>query len=87
MKVTVLASDEATAPLYRVRTIARLLERFAEVEVLGFCSNHDRLDPGRPRDFPYREFPCPPWPAFAMAARDLAKAVSGDVLYAMKARP
>lgn len=87
MKITLIASDEATAPLYRVRTLARVLMRFAEVEVLGFCSRPDLKDSCPPRDFPYREFPARPWPRFASDARALARFADGDVLYAMKPRP
>lgn len=85
MRITLLASDESSAPLYRVRILAQVLSRFAEVEVLGF--HFGPLDPGAPRDFPYRGFAARRGPAFRDAVRALAQEVHGDVLYAMKPRP
>lgn len=87
MRVTLLASDEATAPLYRVRILAQVLERVAEVEVLGFNLGPHHADPLAPRDFPYHETRARRWPHFAVDARALARRATGDVLYAMKARP
>lgn len=87
MKITLIASDESSAPLYRVRLLARVLSRRFEVEVLGFHFRPDALDPLAPRDFPYRGIPARPWPAFLQDARTLASKVSGDLIYAMKPRP
>lgn len=85
MRVTLIASDEASAPLYRVRLLARMLMRRFEVEVLGF--NFGSTDPLAPRDFPYREIPARPGVAFLSAARELANRATGDLIYAMKPRP
>ncbi|MEB3220589.1 MAG: glycosyltransferase family 4 protein [Candidatus Sericytochromatia bacterium] len=87
MKITLLASDEATAPLYRVRALARLLQRRFEVEVLGFVSEARAIDAAAPRDFPYRAIPVGRGRAFAASARRLREAISGDLVYAMKPRP
>ena len=87
MKISVIASDESTAPLYRVRLLARVLTKRFEVEVLGYHFDPDALDPGAPRDFPYRAVPARPLPGFLSAARPLASMVTGDVIYAMKPRP
>ncbi len=87
MRVTLIASDEATAPLYRVRILAQVLARVAEVEVVGFNTQPDQTDPLAPRDFPYRQVSARRWPLFAADARALARTITGDVLYAMKARP
>ena len=35
MRITLIASDESTAPLYRVRLLARVLAQRFDVEVLG----------------------------------------------------
>lgn len=87
MKITLIASDESSAPLYRVRLLARVLARRFEVEVLGFHFKPEALDPLAPRDFPYRGIPARPWPAFLRDARALAGGVTGDLIYAMKPRP
>jgi glycosyltransferase involved in cell wall biosynthesis len=87
MKITLLASDEATAPLYRVRALARLLQRRFEVEVLGFVSHAGAVDPAAPRDFPYRAVVAGRGQAFAASARSLREAITGDLVYAMKPRP
>lgn len=87
MKVTLIASDETSAPLYRVRLLARMLAKRFEVEVVGFHFKPDELDPVAPRDFPYRGFAARPWPAFFQDARKLASSVTGDLIYAMKPRP
>lgn len=87
MRVTLISSDESTAPLYRVRILAQVLARVAEVEVVGFNMHPEGTDPLAPRDFPYREIPARHWPRFAADARALAREIQGDVLYAMKARP
>lgn len=87
MKITLIASDESSAPLYRVRLLARMLMRRFEVEVLGFHFRADDLDPLAPRDFPYRGFSARAWPGFFQDARSLAREVSGDLIYAMKPRP
>ncbi len=87
MKISLIASDESTAPLYRVRLLARMLARRFDVEVLGYHFDAAELDPDAPRDFPYRAVPARPLPAFLQDARQLAGMVSGDVLYAMKPRP
>jgi glycosyltransferase involved in cell wall biosynthesis len=86
MKIVLLASDEATAPLYRIRLLARVLSRQHEVEVLGFQFDQ-RLDPVSPRDFPYRAFAARPWPRFLTDARAMIDRVRADVVYAMKPRP
>jgi glycosyltransferase involved in cell wall biosynthesis len=87
MRITLIASDESTAPLYRVRLLARVLARRFEVEVLGYHFDPAELDPRAPRDFPYRAVAARPLPGFLEDARKLASMVSGDVLYAMKPRP
>ncbi|HEY9898611.1 MAG TPA: glycosyltransferase [Pantanalinema sp.] len=87
MKITLIASDESSAPLYRVRLLARVLSRRFEVEVLGFHFRPETLDPLAPRDFPYRGVPARPWPAFWQDARALCERISGDLIYAMKPRP
>lgn len=87
MKITILASDETTAPLYRVRALARLLQRRFEVEVLGFVTAPEQVDPAAPRDFPYRAVAAPPGRPFADAERELRGLVTGDLIYAMKPRP
>lgn len=87
MKITLIASDESSAPLYRVRLLARVLARRFEVEVLGYHFDPSQLDPKAPRDFPYQAIPARPFPGFLHDARNLASRVSGDVLYAMKPRP
>ncbi|HEY9857133.1 MAG TPA: glycosyltransferase family 4 protein [Stenomitos sp.] len=87
MKITLIASDETSAPLYRVRMLARMLARRFEVEVLGFHFKPDEIDPLAPRDFPYRGFAAHPWPGFYRDAQQLARAATGDLLYAMKPRP
>jgi glycosyltransferase involved in cell wall biosynthesis len=87
MKITLIASDESTAPLYRVRLLARLLARRFEVEVLGYHFDAQTLDPRAPRDFPYQGMPARPLPAFLADARKLASMATGDVIYAMKPRP
>lgn len=87
MKISLIASDESTAPLYRVRMLARVLSRRYEVEVLGYHFDPEALDPLAPRDFPYREVAARPLPGFLSDARMLASQVSGAVIYAMKPRP
>ena len=86
MKITILASDELSAPLYRVRLLAKMLQRRFEVEVLGFCFDPDRVDPKAPRDFPYTAIPVAPG-GFAAAEQQLRDQITGDVVYAMKPRP
>lgn len=87
MKITLLASDETSAPLYRVRMLARMLAQRYEVEVLGFHFRPADLDPVAPRDFPYRGFAARPWPGFWQDAKRLCREVTGDLIYAMKPRP
>lgn len=87
MRITLIASDESSAPLYRVRLLARVLARCFEVEVLGFHFDPRQLDPLAPRDFPYEAVAARSWPGFAKDARRLAERVTGDVIYAMKPRP
>src|SRR5690606_5775646 len=87
MKISLIASDESTAPLYRVRLLARALARRFEVEVLGYHFEPSGLDPLAPRDFPYRAQTARALPGFLDDARALAEQVSGDVIYAMKPRP
>lgn len=84
MRITLLASDEATAPLYRVRLLAQVLSRVAEVQVLGFHTAAS--DPLAPRDFPYQGFAAGPG-RWREATRALAREVQGELLYAMKPRP
>lgn len=86
MKITLIASDEASAPLYRVRLLARVLSRRFEVEVLGFHFRPEALDPLAPRDFSYRDVPARAWPAFFQDARRLSRMITGDLIYAMKPR-
>lgn len=86
MKITLIASDESSAPLYRVRLLAKVLARRFDVEVRGFHFNPDELDPRAPRDFPYRGFGASKWPGFVQDVRRLAADVTGDLLYAMKPR-
>ncbi|MNR75245.1 GDP-mannose-dependent alpha-(1-6)-phosphatidylinositol monomannoside mannosyltransferase [compost metagenome] len=87
MRITLIASDESTAPLYRVRLLARVLAQRFDVEVLGYHFDPAELDPQAPRDFPYRALPACPLPGFLSDARKLAEMASGDVIYAMKPRP
>lgn len=87
MKITILASDEVTAPLYRVRLLAKMLQRRFEVEVLGFVMDPAQLDPGAPRDFPYTPIMVEPGRPFKDAERELRAKITGDVIYAMKPRP
>src|SRR3989338_5586868 len=87
MKITILASDEITAPLYRVRLLAKMLERRVGVEVLGFVMDPEKLDPGAPRDFPYTPVEVGSGRPFKDAERELRAQITGDVIYAMKPRP
>lgn len=87
MKITILASDEISAPLYRVRLLAKMLQRRFDVEVLGFVMEPERLDPGAPRDFPYTPVTLAPNRPFKDAERELRSFITGDVIYAMKPRP
>ncbi len=88
MKISLIASDENSAPLYRVRTLARLLATRFEVEVLGFVSDPARLDPDAPRDFPYHPVVVPAHAqGWQQAEAELRRLITGDVLYAMKPRP
>jgi glycosyltransferase involved in cell wall biosynthesis len=87
MKITILASDEISAPLYRVRLLAKMLQRRCEVEVLGFVFDERKLDPRSPRDFPYTPIVVRGARDYARAERELRSRITGDVLYAMKPRP
>lgn len=87
MKITILASDEISAPLYRVRLLAKMLQRRFDVEVLGFVFDEARVDPKAPRDFPYTAIPAKPGRAFFEAERELRSRITGDLIYAMKPRP
>jgi glycosyltransferase involved in cell wall biosynthesis len=87
MRITLIASDESTAPLYRVRLLARVLARRFDVQVLGYHFDPAELDPQAPRDFPYAALPARPLPGFLEDARKLAAMATGDVIYAMKPRP
>lgn len=87
MRITLIASDESTAPLYRVRLLARVLARRFDVQVLGYHFDPAELDPLAPRDFPYAALPARPLPGFLEDARKLAAMAKGDVIYAMKPRP
>lgn len=87
MKISIIASDEISAPLYRVRLLAKMLQRRFDVEVLGFVMDPDRLDPRSPRDFPYTPIPVEGCKNFAKAERELRSRITGDLIYAMKPRP
>ncbi|MEB3197575.1 MAG: glycosyltransferase family 4 protein [Candidatus Sericytochromatia bacterium] len=87
MKITLLASDENTAPLYRVRALAKLLQSRFTVQVLGFNARPDRLEADAPRDFPYQAFPLVVGSGYRRAEAELRRAITGDLVYAMKARP
>jgi glycosyltransferase involved in cell wall biosynthesis len=87
MKISILASDEITAPLYRVRLLAKMLQRRFDVEVLGFVMDEDRLDPRAPRDFPYTPIVVKGPKDFPRAEAELRSRITGDVIYAMKPRP
>jgi glycosyltransferase involved in cell wall biosynthesis len=87
MKITILASDEISAPLYRVRLLAKMLQRRFDVEVLGFCMDPDRVDPKAPRDFPYTAVPVRSPSDFKKAEAELRSMITGDLIYAMKPRP
>lgn len=87
MRITILASDEITAPLYRVRLLAKMLQRRFDVEVLGFVFDESRLDAGAPRDFPYTPIPVASPADFPAAERALRSRITGDLIYAMKPRP
>lgn len=87
MKVTIIASDEISAPLYRVRLLAKMLQRRFDVEVLGFVFDEAKVDPKAPRDFPYTAIPAGTGKAFFEAEKELRSRISGDLIYAMKPRP
>jgi glycosyltransferase involved in cell wall biosynthesis len=87
MKITILASDEISAPLYRVRLLAKMLQRRFDVEVLGFVFDPARIDPKAPRDFPYTAFPARTPAEYRRAEQALRARISGDLVYAMKPRP
>lgn len=87
MKITILASDEISAPLYRVRLLAKMLQRRFDVEVLGFVFDPDRVDPAAPRDFPYTAIPVRRPADYRDAVKDLRSRITGDLIYAMKPRP
>jgi glycosyltransferase involved in cell wall biosynthesis len=87
MKITILASDEISAPLYRVRLLAKMLQRRFDVEVLGFVFDEARLDPRAPRDFPYTPIMVRGPKDWARAERELRDRITGDLMYAMKPRP
>ena len=87
MKITILASDEISAPLYRVRLLAKMLQRRYDVEVLGFVMDPTRVDPVAPRDFAYVPVMAGPGRPFKEAEAELRGLITGDVIYAMKPRP
>ena len=87
MKITILASDEISAPLYRVRLLAKMLQRRFEVEVLGFVFDPESVDPCAPRDFPYTAIPATCGVGFWRAEAELRSRITGDLIYAMKPRP
>ncbi|HEY9724771.1 MAG TPA: glycosyltransferase family 4 protein [Oscillatoriaceae cyanobacterium] len=87
MRITILASDEISAPLYRVRLLAKMLQRRFEVEVLGLVFDENKVEQNAPRDFPYTQIPVTSPAAYRDAERELRKRITGDLIYAMKPRP
>ncbi|MGE5707099.1 MAG: glycosyltransferase family 4 protein [Bacteroidota bacterium] len=86
-RITLLASDESTAPLYRVRLLAHMLALRHEVEVVGFHFDPKKLDPLAPRDFPYIALEGRDLPFFLEDARRMRQLLRGGIVYAMKPRP
>ena len=88
MRILLVGADETTAPLYRVRLLARLLAAQHEVRVVAFDLGNGPDDPGRPDDFSVERVKLASRDALAHATRYLARMGSRpDVIYAMKPRP
>jgi len=88
MRLVLVGADESTAPLYRVRLLARLLGARHEVRVVAFdLGGRPSPDP-RPDDFPVERVRLPLRDALALAIRQLSQPGGRpDAFYAMKPRP
>jgi len=87
MKISFLVPDISSAILGATTTLARLLEDEYEVEIVGPDLGHG-VSPLYRNSFPYKIIPAPRmyrWPDFLWESRPVVKALSGDVIVAMKA--
>jgi len=86
MKISLLVHNLSGNNLVRVYPIARTLERFAEIEILGFVGPGGVFPPYRD-EFDYISVPAAPFPGVVSRARELRRRITGDVLYAFKPNP
>ncbi len=88
MRLVLVGADESTAPLYRVRLLARLLGDRHEVRVVAFDLGDGRSNDPRPDDFPVQRVRLPLHDALPLAIRHLSHLEGRlDAFYAMKPRP
>ncbi|MEX2115422.1 MAG: glycosyltransferase family 4 protein [Bacteroidota bacterium] len=86
MKISLLVHNLSGNNLVRVYPIAKTLERFCTVEILGFSGPEGVFAPYR-NEFRFEAFPMPTMGTLASAFRAVAGRISGDILYAFKPNP
>ncbi|MBI5427494.1 MAG: glycosyltransferase [Nitrospinae bacterium] len=87
MKISFLCMDLSDNSLGRAALLARVLSRHYEVELIGPAKTGGVWFPLRDLGLPVKLFPWRRYPGFACTARDMLKAIEGDILFACKLRP
>jgi glycosyltransferase involved in cell wall biosynthesis len=87
VRITLLCSDLSSNAMSRTLTLAEILDREFEVDVVGSVFGDGIWPPVRDMPWPITAVPGGRWPAYARSRRRLSDVLTGDVVYALKPLP
>ncbi len=85
-KISIVVFDLSSNPIVRAYPIAKILEKYFEVEVIGVCYGSE-VNTAYVSEFRYKEVPGTSYPQFLVKLREVYDNISGDIIYAFKPRP
>lgn len=84
MKISILSHDLSENGMYRVYTLAEVLKRQYEVEIIGPIFGKEIYKPCNTDQFKFKSVKGCVFPYFLFSIREILKYITGDVVYAYK---
>ncbi len=83
LKVSILVHNLSGNNVVRMYPIAKVMERFCDIEIIGFVQPNGVFPPYKD-EFSYKTIPLALFPSILRNARMLSSIITGDVIYAFK---
>lgn len=84
MKISILAHDLSENGMYRVYTLAKVLQRRYKVEIIGSIFGKGIYEPCNTGEFKFKNAKGCPFPLFIYSIKKILRYITGDVIYAYK---